>query len=77
MLIRLLLFFFKLCMPYTQVLGFGVFFNTSADNQNKKINLIKDLSIPIPDSGPTLVFQPCFREKTKQNKTGKIKISDI
>lgn len=64
-------------MPYTQVLVFWVFFpNTSADNQNKKINLIKDLSIPIPDSGPTLVLQPCFRGK-KNPKTGKIKISDI
>lgn len=76
MLIRLLLFFLSYACHTLRFWGLGFFFNTSADNQNKKINLIKDLSIPIPDSGPTLVFQPCFRE-TKQNKTGKIKISDI
>lgn len=31
--------------------GFDFFFsNTSSDDQNKKINLIKDLAVPIPDS---------------------------
>jgi len=42
-------FFSKLCMSHSSF-GILIFFSTSAHDQNKKINLIKYLAFPIPDS---------------------------